>query len=451
MALEGLKNRILSSVGLLSGKREADEEAIRELTKSLRRALIEADFNVRQAKELTERIERRLLEEQPRPGVRLDTHAMNLIYTELVRLLGPAREIRPHNETVLMVGLYGQGKTTTTAKIAEWWRRHHGVKVAVIEADVHRPGAYEQLCQLLEDSPVEVYGEPGETDAVKIVRNGIAAVGTADVVIIDTAGRDSLDEGLREELSRIAKVANATERFLVIDAQVGQAAGPVAQTFHDLVGVTGTIVTKLDGTARGGGALSAVATTGAPIVFVGDGERVQDLEKFESDRFISRLLGMGDIKGLIDLAPEDLDQEEAIRLTQRLMSGRFTLTDMYTQMEMMSKIGTVDKILSHLPDGMFGMGSMSSAQKTQMQASLAKFRVIMDSMTQQEKDEPLLLKSQRIRRIARGSGTNEKDVKALLNQWNRSKKMMRGMKGDRKMRRQMQSMLDVDDIDLDMG
>jgi signal recognition particle subunit SRP54 len=451
MALEGLKNRILSSVGLLSGKREADEEAIRELTKSLRRALLEADFNVRQAKELTERIERRLLEEQPRPGVRLDTHAMNLIYTELVRLLGPAREIRPHNETVLMVGLYGQGKTTTTAKIAEWWRRHHGVKVAVIEADVHRPGAYEQLCQLLEDSPVEVYGEPGETDAVKIVRNGIAAVGTADVVIIDTAGRDSLDEGLREELSRIAKVANATERFLVIDAQVGQAAGPVAQTFHDLVGVTGTIVTKLDGTARGGGALSAVATTGAPIVFVGDGERVQDLEKFESDRFISRLLGMGDIKGLIDLAPEDLDQEEAIRLTQRLMSGRFTLTDMYTQMEMMSKIGTVDKILSHLPDGMFGMGSMSSAQKTQMQASLAKFRVIMDSMTQQEKDEPLLLKSQRIRRIARGSGTNEKDVKALLNQWNRSKKMMRGMKGDRKMRRQMQSMLDVDDLDLDMG
>ena len=451
MALEGLKNRILSSVGLLSGKREADEEAIRELTKSLRRALLEADFNVRQAKELTERIERRLLEEQPRPGVRLDTHAMNLIYIELVRLLGPAREIRPHNETVLMVGLYGQGKTTTTAKIAEWWRRHHGVKVAVIEADVHRPGAYEQLCQLLEDSPVEVYGEPGETDAVKIVRNGIAAVGTADVVIIDTAGRDSLDESLREELSRIAKVANATERFLVIDAQVGQAAGPVAQTFHDLVGVTGTIVTKLDGTARGGGALSAVATTGAPIVFVGDGERVQDLEKFESDRFISRLLGMGDIKGLIDLAPEDLDQEEAIRLTQRLMSGRFTLTDMYTQMEMMSKIGTVDKILSHLPDGMFGMGSMSSAQKTQMQASLAKFRVIMDSMTQQEKDEPLLLKSQRIRRIARGSGTNEKDVKELLNQWNRSKKMMRGIKGDRKMRRQMQSKLDVDDLDVDMG
>jgi signal recognition particle subunit SRP54 len=186
-------------------------------------------------------------------------------------------------------------------------------------------------------------------------------------------------------------------------------------------------------------------------VVIGEGERDEDLEKFESDRFISRLLGMGDIKGLIDLAPEDLDQEEAIRLTQRLMSGRFTLTDMYTQMEMMSKIGTVDRILSHLPDGMFGMGSMSAGQKKQMQGNLARYRVIMDSMTQHEKDEPLVLKSQRIRRIARGSGTTEKDVKELLNQWNRSRKMMRGMKGDRRMRKQMQSMMDVEDLDLDMG
>ena len=151
-----------------------------------------------------------------------------------------------------MVGLYGQGKTTTTAKLADWWRRRHGVKVAVIEADVHRPGAYEQLKQLLEDTNVDVYGEPKEKDAATIVRNGIKEVGNAEVVIIDTAGRDSMDEDLKDELSDIAKIANATERFLVIDAQVGQAAGPVAETFHELVGVTGTVVTKLDGTARGG-------------------------------------------------------------------------------------------------------------------------------------------------------------------------------------------------------
>jgi signal recognition particle subunit SRP54 len=452
MALDGLKRRITSSVGLLKGKRKVDEEIAKDLSRSLRKALLEADFNVRQSKELTERIERRMLEEEPRPGVKLETHAMNLIYTELVRILGRPREIMPHNQTILMVGLYGQGKTTTTAKLADWWRRRHGVKVAVIEADVHRPGAFEQLQQLLEGTNVDVYGEPGEQDATRIVRNGIKEVGNADVVIIDTAGRDSLDESLRDELVGIAEIANATERFLVIDAQVGQAAGPVAETFHELVGITGTIVTKLDGTARGGGALSAVSATGAPIVFIGEGEKVQDLEKFESDRFISRLLGLGDIKGLIDLAPGDLDQEEAARLAQRLMSGRFTLTDMYSQMEMMSKIGSVEKMLSHLPDTMFGgMGNMSMAQKRQMQGNLEKYRVIMDSMTQNEKDEPILLKSSRIRRIARGSGVDEKDVKELLAQWNRSRKMMRGMKGDRSFRRKMKSMMDVDDMDLDMG
>ena len=451
MALEGFKRRVLGSIGLLKGKRKVDEETVKDLSKSLRRALLEADFNVRQAKELTERIERRLVEEEPRPGIRLETHAMNLVYSELVRILGAPRTIRPHNQTVLMVGLYGQGKTTSTAKLAEWWRKNHSAKVAVIEADVHRPGAFQQLSQILDGTGIEVYGEPEESEAAKIVRNGLRKVGTADVVIIDTAGRDSLDGGLKEELLEIAEIANASERFLVIDAQVGQAAGPMAATFHELVGVTGTIVTKLDGTARGGGALSAVSTTGAPIVFVGEGEKVGDFEKFESDRFISRLLGMGDIKGLIDLAPDDIDEQEAMRLTQRLMSGRFTLTDMYAQMEMMSKIGTLDKVLSHLPDTMFGgMGNMSMSQKRQMQANLEKFRVIMDSMTQEEKDEPLLLKSSRIRRIAHGSGCSEKDVKELLAQWNRSKKMMRGMRGDRKMRRQMQSMMGVDE-DLGLG
>ena len=451
MALEGFKRRVLGSIGLLKGKRKVDEETVKDLSKSLRRALLEADFNVRQAKELTERIERRLVEEEPRPGIRLETHAMNLVYSELVRILGSPRTIRPHNQTVLMVGLYGQGKTTSTAKLAEWWRKNHSAKVAVIEADVHRPGAFQQLSQILDGTGIEVYGEPEESEAAIIVRNGLRKVGTADVVIIDTAGRDSLDGELKEELLEIAEIANASERFLVIDAQVGQAAGPMAATFHELVGVTGTIVTKLDGTARGGGALSAVSTTGAPIVFVGEGEKVGDFEKFESDRFISRLLGMGDIKGLIDLAPDDIDEQEAMRLTQRLMSGRFTLTDMYAQMEMMSKIGTLDKVLSHLPDTMFGgMGNMSMSQKRQMQANLEKFRVIMDSMTQEEKDEPLLLKSSRIRRIAHGSGCSEKDVKELLAQWNRSKKMMRGMRGDRKMRRQMQSMMGVDE-DLGLG
>ena len=452
MALEGLKAGIFGAIGRLKGKRKLDEAEMKELSKSIRRALLEADFNVRQSKEITARLEERMIEEEPFPGINLQTHAMNIIYTELVRLLGPPREIRPHNQTILMVGLYGQGKTTTTAKLAEWWRRRHGVKVAVIEADVQRPGAYEQLKQLLADSSVEVYGEPDNKNAEEIVRNGLAKVGNADVVIVDTAGRDRLDDELQAELERIHKVANATERFLVIDAQVGQAAGPVAAGFHDLVGVSGVIVSKLDGTARGGGALSAVATTGAPIVFIGEGEKVADLEKFESDRFISRLLGMGDIRGLIDIAPESLDQEEAMRLTERMMSGRFTLNDMYKQMEMMSKIGTIDKIVSHLPSSFFGgLGAMDRKQKEEMQGNLERFRVIMDSMTEDEKNEPNILKAERIRRIARGSGVKEKNVRELLAQWNRSRKMMKGIKGNRKLRRQMKGMMsDMDDMDMPM-
>ena len=442
MALEGLSKGIFRSLGFLKNRRKLDEEELREMTRSLRRALQEADFNVRQTKEIVERLENRLKEEEPRPGLNLQTHAMNILYRELVRILGPSHEFQPRGSTLLLVGLYGQGKTTTTAKLAEWYRRKHGLRVAVIEADVHRPGAYAQLSQLLEDSSVVVYGEPENKDAASIVRNGLKECASADMVIVDTAGRHQLDEELVEELEHISSLTRATERWLVIDAQVGQAAGPVAASFHTLAGVTGIVVTKLDGTARGGGALSAVAATGAPIVHIGVGEKVSDLEKFESDRFISRLLGMGDIQGLIDLAPEDLDEEEAMRLTQRMMSGRFTLNDMYKQMEMMSKVGTIDKLMSFLPGNMLGgLGGMSKSQKHAMQGNLDRYRTIMDSMTGWEKNEPAKIKADRIKRIARGSGVREKDVRELIGQWNRSRKMMKGMGGNRKLNKQIRKMM----------
>jgi signal recognition particle subunit SRP54 len=450
MALEGLSQGIFRSIGLLKNKRKLDEEELREMTRSLRRALQEADFNVRQTKELVEKLEARLREDETRPGITLQTHAMNILYTELVRMLGPAHQFQPHGATLLLVGLYGQGKTTTTAKLAEWYRRKHGLRVAVIEADVHRPGAYAQLTQLLEDSTVQVYGEPDTKDAPTIVRNGLAACSAADLIIVDTAGRHQLDQELVDELEQISSITRASERWLVIDAQVGQAAGPVAASFHSLAGVTGIVITKLDGTARGGGALSAVAATGAPIVHIGTGENVSDLEKFESDRFISRLLGMGDIQGLIDLAPDDMDEEETMRLTQRLMSGRFTLNDMYKQMEMMSKVGTIDKLMSFLPGNMLGgMGAMSKSQKADMQGNLDRYRTIMDSMTAWEKNEPAKIKADRIRRVARGSGVREKDVRELIAQWNRSRKMMKGMGGNRKLNKQMRKMMKDGDMDMD--
>ncbi len=450
MALEKLSKGIFRSLGLLKNKRKLDEEELKEMTRSLRRALQEADFNIRQTKEIVDRLEQRLREEEPRPGITFQTHALNILYLELVRILGPPHEFQPRGATLLLVGLYGQGKTTTTAKLAEWYRKKHSLKVAVIEADVHRPGAYAQLQQLLEDSTVEVYGEPETKDAVSIVRNGLEACKAADLIIVDTAGRHQLDEELVEELEGLSELTRASERWLVIDAQVGQAAGPVAASFHGLAGVTGIVITKLDGTARGGGALSAVAATGAPIVHIGVGEKIQDIEKFESNRFISRLLGMGDIQGLIDLAPEDLDEEEAMRLTQRLMSGRFTLNDMYKQMEMMSKVGTIDKLMSFLPGSFLGgMGAMSKSQKDGMQKNLDQYRTIMDSMTNWEKNEPAKIKVDRIRRIARGAGVREKDVRELIGQWNRSRKMMKGMGGNRKLNKQMRKMMKDGDFDMD--
>ncbi len=450
MALENLSKGIFRSLGLLKNKRKLDEEELKEMTRSLRRALQEADFNIRQTKEIVDRLEQRLREEEPRPGITLQTHALNILYLELVRILGPPHEFQPRGATLLLVGLYGQGKTTTTAKLAEWYRKKHSLKVAVIEADVHRPGAFAQLQQLLEDSSVEVYGEPETKDAVTIVRHGLEKCKAADLIIVDTAGRHQLDDELVEELEHLSELTRATERWLVIDAQVGQAAGPVAASFHGLAGVTGIVITKLDGTARGGGALSAVAATGAPIVHIGVGEKIQDLEKFESNRFISRLLGMGDIQGLIDLAPEDLDEEEALRLTQRLMSGRFTLNDMYKQMEMMSKVGTIDKLMSFLPGSFLGgMGAMSKAQKEGMQKNLDRYRTIMDSMTNWEKNEPAKIKVDRIRRIARGAGVREKDVRELIGQWNRSRKMMKGMGGNRQLNKQMRKMMKDGDFDID--
>ncbi len=450
MALENLSKGIFRSLGLLKNKRKLDEDELKEMTRSLRRALQEADFNIRQTKEIVDRLEQRLREEEPRPGITFQTHALNILYLELVRILGPPHEFQPRGATLLLVGLYGQGKTTTTAKLAEWYRKKHSLKVAVIEADVHRPGAYAQLQQLLEDSTVEVYGEPETKDAVTIVRNGLEACKSADLIIVDTAGRHQLDEELVEELEGLSELTRASERWLVIDAQVGQAAGPVAASFHGLAGVTGIVITKLDGTARGGGALSAVAATGAPIVHIGVGEKIQDIEKFESNRFISRLLGMGDIQGLIDLAPEDLDEEEAMRLTQRLMSGRFTLNDMYKQMEMMSKVGTIDKLMSFLPGSFLGgMGAMSKSQKEGMQKNLDRYRTIMDSMTNWEKNEPAKIKVDRIRRIARGAGVREKDVRELIGQWNRSRKMMKGMGGNRQLNKQMRKMMKDGDFDMD--
>ncbi|HOQ26057.1 MAG TPA: signal recognition particle protein Srp19, partial [Methanomassiliicoccaceae archaeon] len=264
-----------------------------------------------------------------------------------------------------------------------------------------------------------------------------------EVIIIDTSGRHSLEADLIDELKRIADVAKPDERILVLDASVGQQAGPQAKAFHDAVGVTSVIITKMDGTAKGGGALSAVAQTNASIVFIGTGEHLVDLEPFDPTRFISRLLGMGDLQTLLEAAKENISEEQAMETVKKMMGGRFTLKEMYSQMEMLTSMGPLQKIMSMLP----GIGNMQDKlDMEQSQAKLQKFKVIMDSMTDEEMEDPKIIKSSRVNRIARGAGVDTRDVRELLRQFNMSKKAMKGFMGNRKLRKQLMKQLSSEDM-----
>ena len=448
MVLEGLGKSLRDVIGHISGSSVIDEDLIREVSKELQRALLQADVNVQLVLEITNKIQERALNEKPPAGKSSKDHVIRIIYEELVALLkkkdGDQFIYKP--QTIMMVGLYGQGKTTTTGKLALHLTKK-GFSVGLIGADVYRPAALDQLQQLGAKINVEVYGEPGNKNAAEIVKNGKAKFSDKKIIIIDTSGRHALEEDLIKELKDIAEVSKPDERVLVLDSQVGQQAGPQADAFHKAVGVTGVILTKMDGTAKGGGALSAVAKTNARIIFIGTGEHIRDLEPFNADRFISRLLGMGDLASLMRIAKEELDDEEAMEvLTRNMLSGRFTLTDMYQQMAAVNKMGPLQKVMSMIP----GFSNMEGKiDYVESQKKLAKFRVIMDSMTKQEKDEPQLIKGKRIERIAKGAGVTAHDVKSLLKQYNHSKKMMSSIGKDRKMRKQLMKQMgnmDLDDL-----
>jgi len=302
----------------------------------------------------------------------------------------------------------------------------------------------DQLEQIAKQVNVPIWIERGETSAVKIVEHGMKEFQKKiDIVIVDTAGRHKLDNDLIEEMKDIFKAAKPEEKFLVMDAAVGQQAGPQAKAFHDAVGVTGCIITKLDGTAKGGGALSAVAETGAPIVFIGTGEHLEELEKFDATRFVGRLLGMGDLASLLEKAQEATEGQDPEKMARKMMTGKFTLVDMAQQMEMVSKMGSLQKIMGMLPGGMGA--KMSKEQMETSQRQLKKFKVIMDSMTNEELENPALIKSGRINRVARGSGVEPKEVKELLKYYDNSKKMMKQFTGNRKLQRKLMQQMDFGD------
>ncbi|MDD1769487.1 MAG: signal recognition particle protein Srp54, partial [Methanomassiliicoccales archaeon] len=394
--------------------------------------------NVKLVLEITKEVERRALSEKPPAGKSPKEHVIRIIHEELVKILGERKQLPLAKQTIMMVGLYGQGKTTTAGKLARYFHKK-GLKVGLIAADVHRPAAYDQLKQIGDQVGVPVFGDPAQKDATRIVAEGMRHFEGTDVTIIDTSGRHALEADLIVEVKRVAEIAKPDERILVLDASTGQQAGPQAQAFHDAVGVTSVILTKLDGTAKGGGALSAVARTKAPIVFVGVGEHLEDLDPFNPERFLSRLLGMGDIQSLLEKAKETMTEEQALETTKKIMSGRFTLKEMYEQMEMLTNMGPLKKILSMLP-GMPGMSDKINVEESQKR--LATFRTVMDSMTDEEMEDPKLIKSSRVMRIARGAGVDPKEVRGLLHQYNQSKKAVKGFMGNRKLRKQLMKQLE---------
>ncbi len=447
MVLEGLGDSLRNTLKKIANAPFIDNNLIKAVVKDIQRAMLSADVNVKLVLALTKEVERRALTERPPAGMSSREHVIRIIYEELVNILGETKDIPLKKQIILMVGLYGQGKTTTAGKLSKYFQRK-GLKPALIAGDTHRPAAYDQLKQIAESANIPFSGDPDEKKAVKVVKQGLKELKDNDVIIVDTSGRHALEEDLIKEIKNIAKVTSPTEVFLVVDGAIGQQAGPQAKAFHEAVKVTGVVVTKLDGTAKGGGAISAVSETEAPIVFIGTGEHIDDLEKFEPPRFISRLLGMGDIQSLLERAEEVVDKEKAEETARKMLSGKFTLVDMREQLDMMSGMGPLKKVLSMLPMMPGGPGKIPDMEIHQTQDRLEKFKVIMDSMTEEEMSNPKLLKSARISRIARGSGCEPRDVKELLKYFNQTRKMLKGFSSNRKMRKALMKQLKFGDVSM---
>lgn len=448
--LENLRSNLRTAIRKIVGASDVNEQLIDGLCKDVQRALLQSDVGVRLVVEITKRIKDRALNELPPKGLSRKDHIVSILYSELSRLLGypeqifnvsdrHTKEASPSIQVItgkiniiLMVGIQGSGKTTVTAKLARWLIKQ-GYRVAVIGADTWRPGALTQLKMNCIKLNVEVYGDESIKDASEIVVKGLQHFENSgvDVIIIDTAGRHKDELGLINEMRTMREISSPDLVLLVIDGTIGQQAYSQAKSFHENASVGGIIITKLDGTAKGGGALAASAATGARVLFIGNGERIDDLEQFNPTRFVGRLLGMGDLRALLDMAKE-LETRASEDQSKRVLSGKMSIEDFYAQMESVGKMG-FRNILESLP-GLSGF--VKDDQLDVLQAKMEKWRYIIQSMTRDEKNNPDTINDARRKRIARGSGVMEHDVKDLIKNFNNSKTMMKQAKG-----RQMHGML----------
>ena len=449
MVLGDLGSSLQDALEKVAGRSRIDEEAIEEVVRDIQRALLQADVDVSLVNELSDSIRERALNEEPPAGTSPREHVLRIVHEEMMGVVGDATEFELEEQTILLAGLQGSGKTTTSAKMARWFSRK-GLQPAIIQTDTFRPGAYEQSEEMAERAEVPFYGDPDSEDPVEIAREGLEEFEDREVVIVDTAGRHALEDELVAEIEDIEDVVDPDMSLLVLDASIGQSAKEQADAFDESVGIDGVVITKLDGTAKGGGALTAVDQTDSSIAFIGTGEEVKDIERFDPDGFISRLLGMGDIRALVDRveeAMEETDVEEEELDPEKLLSGDFTLRDVYKQMEAMGNMGRLDQVMDMVP-GMGGMGDIKDEMPEDFaevtEKRMEKFRAVMDSMTDEELDNPSRVGPSEIRRIARGSGTSEEDVRELLEYYNTMEQTMNQLGGGRDMERMMQKMGDMD-------
>jgi len=436
---ELLTDRLNKVFKFLGNKGRLEEKDIDDALRQVRLAFLEADVNFKVVKDFTAKIKERAMGSNILEGLNPAQHIIKIVNEELIATLGGGQSKlanAPHPPSIMMmVGLQGGGKTTSAAKLA-YYLKHSGQKPLLIAADNRRPAAIEQLVALGKQNDLEVYSESPSTPSPDICVHGLARAHeiAATWVIADTAGRLQIDEEMMTELAEVKKVLNPSEVILVVDAMTGQEAVNVAVEFHNRVNVTGLILTKMDGDARGGAALSIRWVSGVPIKFMGTGEKVSAFEPFYPDRLASRILGMGDVLTLIEKVEKNVDEKKAIELEKKVRNATFDLEDFMEQMKELRKMGPFSQIIEMLP----GMSKMSGKLDGQEDARMKKVEAIIQSMTPEERHKPEVINGSRRRRIAKGSGTTLQDINQFLNQFQQMRKMMKGGFGGKMSRNIMQ-------------
>ena len=430
---ELLTEKFSGVVEKLKRVKRLDEKTIDEALKDIRRALLEADVNVDVVKQFLQDVKQKLVGQEVIKGLNAGETVIKLIYDELLNILGeeaPLEKSEKPPTVIMLVGLQGTGKTTTAGKLAKHLKSK-GFKVGVVSTDVRRPAAGRQLCTLAETIDVPCFIDEEEKDAVKLTQKVIEKAKEEGLshIILDTAGRLHIDDELMDELVKIKEYVKPAEVLYVADSMQGQDAINTAEEFHNRVGLTGVILTKLDGDAKGGIALSVRKVLGVPIKFIGTGEKIEDFEQFHPDRIAQRILGLGDIQTLMEKMQAAIDEDKAQEMAKRVMNAEFTLDDLKEQLQMIRNLGPIENILKMIP----GIGSKIKDLKVD-EKQFVKIEAIINSMTPEERANPHIINGSRKRRIARGSGTTIMDVNKLLKQYKEMKKMMKKMKKSGKMK-----------------